>query len=147
MQRTNHAARFGRIDDAPGKQRWRRAGRLLPALVLLGSALGALTATAQTAPQGTRAVIDTNDDGVLDEQELRAARAATFERADADGDGYLTSGESTAAGMAGDVTRRSRGLGPVLGRRFGNAETVDGDGRVTRDEIERGRKPMRRALF
>jgi len=153
MRSTNHALRFRRLDDASRKQRPRRAGRFLPALVLLGSALGALAAAAQTAPRGTRAVIDTNNDGVLDEHELRAARAATFERADADGDGYLTADESDAARMAGDVGPRSRGLGGALGRRFGNAETADErferldadkDGRISEQEFVDAPHPLLR---
>lgn len=116
----------------------------MPAFVLLGAALGAVTAAAQTVTRGAWPVVDTNNDGVLDEQELRASREATFERADTDGDGYLTRDESTGARMPGDVERRSRGLGVALGRRFGNAETpderferldADQDGRVSKQEF------------
>jgi Ca2+-binding EF-hand superfamily protein len=147
--------------------------------VVLGSALGALTASAQPAPQPSgRATIDLNGDGALDEQELRAAKVAAFEMADADGDGYLTAAELGGARMAGDVDRRTRGLGPLVGVRSRNAETiaerferldadrngriaehefvdaphpllrfdVDGDGRVTREEIERGREQARDML-
>lgn len=97
--------------------------------------------------------MDTNNDGVLDAAELRASREQTFERADADGDGYLTRGESEAAVMAGDVVRSSRGLGALLPRRFGNAETAkqrferldaDGDGRISEQEFVDAPHPLLR---
>jgi EF hand len=176
MHRSETTLSFQRPEH-PAPQMPRRAGRGLASLVLLGSALGTFVAAAQTAPQPAgRATIDLNGDGVLDEQELRAATVATFETADADSDGYLTADELSAARMAGDVERRTRGLGPLLGAR--GAETAaerferldadrdgriaekefvdaphpllrvdaDGDGRVTREEIERGRERTRKAL-
>lgn len=151
----------------------KRTGCRLAWLVFLGSTWAAFAAAAQAG----RATIDSNGDGVLDEQELRAAVEATFKTADADGDGYLAEDELGAARMAGDVERRSRGLGPFLGARGRNAQTAaerfdrldtdrdgriaetefvaaphpllrfdaDGDGRVTREEIERGLAQARRA--
>ena len=102
MQKRISAAQCARFEDAAARPQPRKS-RLLPAFVLLGAALGAVTAAAQTVTRCAWPVVDTNNDGVLDEQELRASREATFERADTDGDGYLTRDESTGARMAGDV--------------------------------------------
>jgi hypothetical protein len=151
----------------------RQAQRIFTAIALAAVSLSPLTAAAQngsrTAP---RATVDTNGDGVLDAQELHAAMEAAFARADADGDGYLTGGEFGAARMAGDVDRRTRGPGIALGGRGGETleERVkrldtdgdgrvaqqeflaaphpllrfdDGDGRLTREELERGRERAR----
>lgn len=85
----------------------KRVGCRLAWLMFLGCTWAAFAAAAQTG----RATNDSNGDGVLDEQELRAAAKATFAGADADADGYLTIDELSAARMAGDVERRTRGLG------------------------------------
>jgi Ca2+-binding EF-hand superfamily protein len=121
-----------------------RVRRRLASFVLLGSALTAFAAAAQTPSRSAgRATIDLNGDGVLDEQELHAAKVTAFENADADGDGYLTADELGNARMAGDVERRTRGLGALIGRGRG-AETAaerferldaDGDGRIAEKEL------------
>ena len=131
-----------------------RAGRHLMALALLCSAFGAFMVAAQTAPpRAGRATIDSNGDGALDEHELRAAAEATFETADADGNGYLTAAELGAARMAGDVERRTRGLGALLGPRGRYAETAaerferldsDNDGRISRNEFLDAPHPLLR---
>ena len=132
----------------------RRAGRHLMALALLCSAFGAFTVAAQTAPpRAGRATIDSNGDGALDEHELRAAAETTFETADADGNGYLTAEELGAARMAGDVERRTRGLGALLGPRGRYAETAaerferldsDDDARISRNEFLEAPHPLLR---
>lgn len=159
-----------------GAKTTRRQAQIVLAAVALGAvSLSPLTATAQNGSRSaTRATLDTNGDGILDEQELRASMEAAFARADADGDGYLTAGELGAARMAGDGDRRTRGPGFALGGRRGG-ETLeervkrldtdrdgrvakqeflavphpllrldDGDGRLTRDELERGRDRARK---
>ncbi|HEY3518202.1 MAG TPA: hypothetical protein VGL98_14230 [Gammaproteobacteria bacterium] len=110
-------------------------------------------ATFAVAAQTTRATIDSNGDGVLDEHELRAAAEATFVGADGDADGYLTVDEMSAARMAGDIERRARGLGVLLGARGRNAETAaerferldaDGDGRIAEKEFVDAPHPLLR---
>ena len=126
-----------------------RVGCRLAWLMFLGCTWAAFAAAAQTG----RATNDSNGDGVLDEQELRAAAKATFAGADADADGYLTIDELSAARMAGDVERRTRGLGVLLGARGCNAETVaerfdrldaDGDGRIAEKELVDAPHPLLR---
>jgi Ca2+-binding EF-hand superfamily protein len=132
-----------------------RQAHLIFAVFALGAfALCPPMATAQNAPRSaTRGTIDTNGDGMLDEQELRASREAAFATADAGGDGYLTVGELEAARMAGDVDRRTRGLGIALGPRGRAAETLaerlerldtDGDGRVAKQEFLAAPHPLLR---
>jgi hypothetical protein len=115
--------------------------------------LGSTWAAFAAAAQAGRATIDSNGDGVLDEQELRAATKATFETADADNDGYLTADELGAARMAGVVERRTRGLGALLCQRGRDAETAaerferldaDSDGRVAEKEIVDAPHPLLR---
>lgn len=122
----------------------RRAWHGLTRLALVGSALVACAAAAQSPRAAARGTMDTNGDGALDAQELHAAKVATFERADADGDGYLTAEEAQAARMAGDVERRTRGITVLLPRRVRNAESAeerferldaDGDGRISEKEF------------
>ena len=123
-------------------------------LLVLACALGVFAAAAQTAPQSAgRATMDANGDGALDAQELRAAAEATFETADADGDGYLTADELNHSRMAGDVERRTRGVGALLAARGRNAETaeerferldVDGDGRIAEKEFVDTPHPLER---
>lgn len=126
----------------------------LAALAILGLAGGVQQAAAQPGPRaGTRATIDANNDGVLDAQELRAAREATFDGADANRDGYLTKDELENGRMAGDVNRTSRGLGPVLRARGRHGDTMaerferldtDGDNRVSRNEFLAAPHPLLR---
>jgi hypothetical protein len=133
----------------PGHSAVKQAGHWLISILILGSAWAAFAAAAQTG----RATIDSNGDGVLDEQELRAATEATFNIADADGDGYLTAHELGAARMAGDVERRTRGAGALLGAWGSHAETaaerferldIDGDGRVAKKEFVDAPHPLLR---
>jgi Ca2+-binding EF-hand superfamily protein len=97
--------------------------------------------------------MDQNGDGVLDEQELRAAAEMTFKTADANNDGYLTTGEIGAARMAGDVERTTRGPRALLGARGRGAETAaerferldaDGDGRISQQEFVDAPHPLLR---
>src|SRR5688572_1991547 len=139
--------------EHPAAKRRRRANRGLASLAFLGAMLWSVVADAQTAPHTGRATIDTNGDRALDEQELRAAVAASFKAADADADGYLTADEARAARMAGDVERMTRGLGALLGARGRNAETAterfarldaDGDGRISQKEFVDAPHPLLR---
>jgi Ca2+-binding EF-hand superfamily protein len=127
----------------------KRAGRRLAWLMFLGSTWAAFPGA---APAG-RATIDSNGDGVLDEQELRTAAKATFETADADNNGYLTADELGAARMAGDIERRTRGLGALLSQHSRDAETAaerfdrldaDGDGRIAEKEFVDAPHPLLR---
>src|SRR5688572_13769925 len=130
--------------------RWIR--RALPALAATGLTLIAGAAAAQTAPQAGRgrATLDANGDGVIDQEELRAARRTAFALGDADRDGYLTRDEQTA--VVGDVEARTRGVGLI--RRFGGAaetaqerfERLDAnaDGRISEEEFVAAPHPLLR---
>jgi Ca2+-binding EF-hand superfamily protein len=142
---------YGR-DECSVARTPRRTKGGLASLVFLGSVLATVAVAAQAPPAG-RATMDANGDGVLDEHELHAAKATTFETADADGDGYLTADELRAARMAGDVDRKTRGLGVLLGARGRDAETIaerferldaDGDGRIAEKEFVDAPHPLLR---
>lgn len=130
------------------------AKKLFAGFALAALSLSPFVATAQNGPRGApRATLDTNSDGVVDEQELRAALEAAFARADADGDGYLVAGELGAARMAGDAERMTRGPRMMPGGRGRGAETIeerlkrldtDGDGRVAKQEFLAARHPLLR---
>ena len=63
--------------------------------------------------------VDTNQDGVIDEAEAKAAAAKRFERMDKDGDGVITRADFETMAM----------------ERFQKAD-ADKDGKVTQDEMK-----------
>jgi len=88
--------------------------------------------------------LDRNGDGVVTTEEISATRAAAFDAADLDHDGYLTSAEARSLrGQAGVTMGRvdADGDGRVSREEFGEGGgrvmrmDLDGDGRVTRSEF------------
>lgn len=91
------------------------------ALLLAGAAAG--QAVADLEPLGRRA--DVNHDGVVSREEFLAARAAQFDRFDANHDGYLDRADADALPeQAGRMLRWME-----------RTADANGDGRIGRDEF------------
>jgi len=92
--------------------------------LILTVCLLANPAWAQSGGMADRlAALDLNRDGSITRAEAQQARAAMFERADANHDGYLSEAERNAMG----------GSGPMRGGGLGDADT-NNDDRISRDE-------------
>ncbi|HEX3888746.1 MAG TPA: signal transduction protein [Phenylobacterium sp.] len=76
---------------------------------------------------------DADHDGVVTRAEFADAGARLFARLDRDGDGYLTS-----ADRSGRMGRRRNASGSGAAEGLTAAMDADGDGRISRDEFDRG---------
>ena len=125
----------------------RRRRRRFPSLIVLaGFALIGAPTHAQFRPDPGRYFeeLDTNDDGVVEQRELDAARRAAFDRADADDDDYVSGAELEAlrverrgalsgpAGLRGARAMRQRAGESAQAR--AEALDTDGDGRIAESE-------------
>ena len=77
------------------------------------------------------ATLDTDGNGEITQEEMRAHAAARFARADTDGDGFLSAAELEAKGAERAKKRSARMLKHL---------DADGDGQLSQEEMEkRGR--------
>ena len=130
----------------------RRASTRAFALMLVSAVLAVGAAEAQTREPGRFFErLDTNGDGVADAEELLAARREAFERADTDGNDFLTGREvEQLVGDRADMTRTRRGglAGGIARRRMPDAEDglrrldTDGDSRISKVEFVEARNPL-----
>jgi len=95
-------------------------------LIALAVCAATTPAWAQAGGAADRlAALDLNRDGSITRTEAETVRGAVFERLDADGDGYLSQAEQTAApasgrGSSGQLTAQA---------------DANSDGRISRDEM------------
>ena len=110
----------------------------------------ALPASAQGMMERIQA-LDLNRDGAISRQEAETARAAMFDRLDADGDGYVSESERNASQRAGrgladaDVNNDGRiSRAEAMGQPYRAFERLDSnsDGVISASELEsvRGRR-------
>ena len=106
--------------------------------ILLTTGLATATVAQGTSARDDRraemfAMLDANEDGQISAEEF-AARPDRFDRVDTNGDGRLTLAEITALGEDRAERRAERMMARL---------DTNGDGAVSRDEIEARRDPAR----
>lgn len=114
--------------------------RTFLALALLAGIAGASVALAAPASAETGGRlgasiferIDANRDGRVDAGEMATARGARFDRADRDGDGFVTEAEMER--LQARIQRAAKAIEGGLAMRFDRFD-ADGDGRVSRAEF------------
>lgn len=129
--------------------------RKILALAVTACVLAPVTVFAQADGPRGGGRLDTNGDGVITLSDMQAQRAAMFDRMDADKDGMLTPEERAAA--KSERQQQARADRPERGgaratetisradfiadaeRQFARLD-ADGDGTLTRAEMQAGRK-------
>jgi EF hand len=105
-------------------------GACLAAVFAIGASASAQDAAHPDGGMGM-AMADANHDGSITRDEMRAARAAMFERLDADHDGFITEAERAARADG------PRGRGLLMQRLDANS-----DGKVSRTEFTSAPTPF-----
>lgn len=129
--------------------------RKILALAVTASLLAPITVFAQADGPRGGGRLDTNGDGVITLSDMQAQRAAMFDRMDADKDGMLTPEERAAAkserhqqaradrperdGVRATKTVARADFIADAERQFARLD-ADGDGTLTRAEMQAGRK-------
>ncbi|WP_375690190.1 EF-hand domain-containing protein [Pseudooceanicola sp. LIPI14-2-Ac024] len=110
---------------------------LMSGAMILAVAAGAVSAQEQQENRGPRpdfATIDTDGDGQVSPEEMRAHAAARFAGADADNDGVITADEMIAHMEAREEQRKAERRQRMVERMLERADD-DGDGALSIDEL------------